>query len=318
MVDADVDPPEASDGGVSRRAVLGAAAAGLAGGSGVGYLAWNRFQPADLDGEAVDRLNPLLEYPNEAWDQTYRDLWDVDDTYFLACRPNDTHNCYLEAHVKNGIITRLGPSMNYGGATDLYGNEASDRWDPRVCQKGLAMVERFYGERRVTSPKIRRGFKEWVDAGFPRDDDGSMPETYAKRGEDGWYDATWEEAFDYAARALLEIATHYSGESAMAELREQGYDERVVEAMGGVGTRTMKFRGGMPMLSVLGLFAPYRFANGLALVDHHVRGVSEAEALGAVGGDNYSFHTDLPPGHPMVTGQQTVDFDLANVEYADH
>ena len=32
--------------------------------------------------------------------------------------------------------------------------------------------------------------------------------------------------------------------------------------------------------------------------------------------DSYSWHTDLPPGHPMVTGQQTVDFDLCNVEYA--
>ena len=35
------------------------------------------------------------------------------------------------------------------------------------------------------------------------------------------------------------------------------------------------------------------------------------------GWDHYSWHTDLPPGHPMVTGQQTVDFDLCNAEYAD-
>src|SRR5690606_6162145 len=27
-------------------------------------------------------------------------------------------------------------------------------------------------------------------------------------------------------------------------------------------------------------------------------------------------HTDLPPGHTMVTGQQTVEFDLNSVEYA--
>ncbi|MFA9518592.1 molybdopterin-dependent oxidoreductase, partial [Halopenitus sp. H-Gu1] len=232
--------------------------------------------------------------------------------------PNDTHNCYLEANVKNGVVTRLGPSMNYGGAEDLYGNKASDRWDPRVCQKGLSMVERFYGERRVTSPMIREGFKRWVDEGFPRDEDGGMPEEYAQRGEDSWDEASWDEAFEYAAETFLEIADHYSGDAAQQMLLEQDYDERVVEEMQGVGTRTMKFRGGMPMLSTLGLFGQYRVANSMALVDHHVRDVPEGEALGGVGGDNYSFHTDLPPGHPMVTGQQTVDFDLANVEYADH
>ena len=305
---------------VSRRQILGAAAGGLLGGSTAGYAGWNRFRPPDgwEEGAPGEVLNPLQEYPNQDWDQTYRDTWDVDDTYFLACRPNDTHNCYLEANVKNGVVTRLGPSMNYGDAEDLYGNKASDRWDPRVCQKGLSMVERFYGERRVTSPKIRSGFKAWVDEGFPRDAQGGMPEEYSRRGEDSWYDATWDEAFEYAAKTFLELADHYSGEEGMAMLREQGYDERVVEEMQGVGTRTMKFRGGMPMLSTLGLFGAYRFANSMALVDHHVRGVSESEALGGVGGDNYSFHTDLPPGHPMVTGQQTLDFDLANVEYADH
>ncbi|MFW6045455.1 MAG: molybdopterin-dependent oxidoreductase, partial [Natronomonas sp.] len=303
---------------VSRRQILGAAGIGTVAGVGTGYLGWRRFRPGQALAEEDDRLNPLQAYPNEDWDQTYRDIWDVDDTYFLACRPNDTHNCYLEGNVKNGVVTRLGPSMRYGDAEDLYGNTASDRWDPRVCQKGLAMIERFYGERRVTSPKIRKGFKQWVDDGFPREADGSMPTEYAQRGEDGWYEATWDEAFEYAAETFLEIADRYSGTEGQAMLSEQGYDERVVEEMQGVGTRTMKFRGGMPMLSPIALFGPYRFANSMALVDHHIRDVDEDEALGGVGGDNYSFHTDLPPGHPMVTGQQTVDFDLANVEYADH
>src|SRR5690606_4322005 len=29
------------------------------------------------------------------------------------------------------------------------------------------------------------------------------------------------------------------------------------------------------------------------------------------------WHTDLPPGHPMVTGQQSVDYDLCNVEHSN-
>lgn len=52
----------------------------------------------------------------------------------------------------------------------------------------------------------------------------------------------------------------------------------------------------------------------MALLDAKVRGVKPEQAIGERGWDNYSWHTDLPPGHPMVTGQQTVDFDLCNVE----
>ncbi|MEM4782077.1 MAG: molybdopterin-dependent oxidoreductase, partial [Halalkalicoccus sp.] len=154
--------------------------------------------------------------------------------------------------------------------------------------------------------------------GFPREEDGSMPEEYAQRGEDAWVEVSHEEAYDVAARAMVEIADFYSGESGMDALAEQGYDEAVIEQTGGAGVRSMKFRGGMPLLGPIKLFGPYRTANSMALLDHHVRDVSEEEAVGGVGLDNYSFHTDLPPGHPMVTGQQTVDFDLANVEYADH
>ena len=52
------------------------------------------------------------------------------------------------------------------------------------------------------------------------------------------------------------------------------------------------------------------------LLDAATRKVGPDEALGGRGFDNYSWHTDLPPGHPMVTGQQTVEFDLNAVEHA--
>ena len=54
----------------------------------------------------------------------------------------------------------------------------------------------------------------------------------------------------------------------------------------------------------------------MALLDHKIRSVKPDDALGGRGWDNYSWHTDLPPGHPMVTGQQTVEFDLHAVELA--
>jgi nitrate reductase alpha subunit len=78
----------------------------------------------------------------------------------------------------------------------------------------------------------------------------------------------------------------------------------------------MKFRGGMPLLGITRIFGLYRIANAMALLDAKIRGVGPDKALGGRGFDNYSWHTDLPPGHPMVTGQQTVEFDLNAVEHA--
>jgi mono/diheme cytochrome c family protein len=52
---------------------------------------------------------------------------------------------------------------------DRSGGQPDDpRWDPRVCQKGLALTRRFYGDRRVNQCMVRAGFKRWYEAGFPR------------------------------------------------------------------------------------------------------------------------------------------------------
>ncbi|HEY7677277.1 MAG TPA: molybdopterin oxidoreductase, partial [Candidatus Methylomirabilis sp.] len=101
--------------------------------------------------------NPLASYPDRAWERVYRDLWKYDSTFAFLCAPNDTHNCLLTAFVRSGVITRIGPSMRYGQATDLYGNRATSRWDPRICQKGLALTRRFYGDRRLSHSMVRAG-----------------------------------------------------------------------------------------------------------------------------------------------------------------
>ena len=74
--------------------------------------------------------NPLAVYPDRGWERVYRDLWKYDSIYTFTCAPNDTHNCILNAYVRNGVVVRIGPSMKYGEATDLLGNKASHRWDP--------------------------------------------------------------------------------------------------------------------------------------------------------------------------------------------
>lgn len=77
--------------------------------------------------------------------------------------------------------------------------------------------------------------------------------------------------------------------------------------VGGAGTRVLKFRGGMTKQGAVRLFGAFRMGNSMALLDADLRGVPEDEAKGAGTWDSYSFHTDLPPGHPMVTGEQTND-----------
>jgi nitrate reductase alpha subunit len=261
--------------------------------------------------------NPLNSYPDRNWEALYRDLYQADSSFYFVCTPNDTHNCYLKAEVKNGVITRVGPSQNYHKATDLYGTACSQRWDPRVCNKGTALPRRFYGDRRVKGAFIRKGFKTWVDKGFPRDPDGLPPGDLFRRGEDEYEKVSWGEAYRIAAKALYHTAATYSGSDGAERLKQQDYDPAMINKMGGAGTRALKFRGGMPVLGSIKLFGLYRFANSMALADAKIRRIEPDEAKGGTGFDNYSWHTDLPPGHPMVCGQQTVDFDLCDTEYCN-
>ncbi|MCC6739038.1 MAG: molybdopterin-dependent oxidoreductase [Planctomycetia bacterium] len=271
-----------------------------------------------LDSWGADAFpNPLEKYPNRDWEKTYRDLWKYDSVFTFTCAPNDTHNCILNAYVRNGVVTRIGPSMKYGLAEDADGKKiSSHRWDPRVCQKGLALTRRFYGDRRVRHCMVREGWKKWVEAGFPRGEDGLAPREFFNRGRDKWVRQTHEETAALYAKALVNIATTYSGEKGAALLEKQHYYPETIAAMKGAGVQTMKFRGGMPLLGVTRIFGMYRLANSMALLDSKVRGVDAENALGARGFDNYSWHTDLPPGHPMVTGQQTVEWDLHGVEHS--
>ncbi len=267
---------------------------------------------------ALDRIdNPLANYPHRDWERSYRDLFKADSTFHFLCAPNDTHNCLLRGHVRSGVVTRIGPSMGYGKATDLMGNKTTHRWDPRLCQKGLALTRRFYGDRRLRHCMVRVGWKRWVEAGFPRGADGRPSLEYFDRARDEWLRVSHDEAASLVAKALINIATTYSGDAGARLLEAQHYDPAMIPVMQGAGTQVLKFRGGMPLLGITRIFGMYRMANSMALLDAKIRNVEPDKSLGGRGFDNYSWHTDLPPGHPMVTGQQTVEFDLHAVQQAD-
>ena len=268
--------------------------------------------------DPVKVANPLAEYPNRDWERLYRDIFRHDRTFTFLCAPNDTHNCLLRAFVKNNVLVRIEPTYGYGRATDLSGNRASARWDPRCCQKGLVLGRRLYGDRRIKGAFVRKGFKEWAEKGFPRDPaTGRAPADLMKRGWDGFVRVPYAEAYALHAKALENITRTYSGEPGKRYLLAQGYDQAMVDAMAGAGVRTIKVRGGMAKLGATRIVGTYRFGNMLALLDAAVRGVGADRALGGTAWDSYSWHTDLPPGHPMVHGDQTSDFELFDVENAN-
>ena len=226
--------------------------------------------------------DPLSVYPNRDWERVYRDLWKYDSKFTFLCAPNDTHNCLLNAYVRSGVMVRIGPTMRYGEATDLEGNRTSHRWDPRVCQKGLALTRRFYGDRRINQCMVRAGFKRWVEAGFPRGEDGLPGREYFNRARDEWVRVTHDEAATIAAKALKNIAETYTGEEGKRRLQAQHYDEATIEATQGIGTQVLKFRGGMPLLGITRVFGFYRMANSMALLDASIRkvGPDKADEIG--------------------------------------
>ncbi|MDO8785565.1 MAG: molybdopterin-dependent oxidoreductase, partial [Syntrophales bacterium] len=305
------DDAEAKERLLSRRTFLT-----LAGGAGAGIIIsgcdsnfFNFLKPK--------KESPLEGYPERGWEKIFRNIYREDSHFHFLCSPNDTHNCLLKAHVKNGVITRISPSFRYGEAKDLYGNSATHRWDPRACQKGLGLVRRIYGDRRIKGAMVRNGFKEWVDKGMPRDPHTGNPlKEYFNRGQDKWIKLPWEEAFALTGKTLYNIAKTYTGDKGEELLARQGYDRAMVEAIKKAGTQTIKIRGGMPLLGATRIFGYYRFSNMLALLDDNIRRTGPEKSLGGRGWDSYSWHTDLPPGHPMVLGTQTNEFDLNCVEHA--
>ena len=90
----------------------------------------------------------------------------------------------------------------------------------------------------------------------------------------------------------------------------------MIQEMGGAGTRTIKMRGGMGLLGVLGKYGMYRLCNSLALLDVHVRGVKPEEAKAGRIWSNYTWHGDQAPGHPWVHGLQNRECDFNDLRYS--
>ncbi len=289
----------------------------LSGATGIGlYLASREVSLWAL--EPVSEIeNPLAYYPSRDWEKLYRDQYRYDSTFSWVCSPNDTHACRVLAYVRNGVVVRLGSEYNYETYADLYGNKATPNWNPRQCAKGFTFHRLIYGPYRLKHPIIRNGWKRWADDGFPTlTPEKKTQYKFDSRGTDTFEKISWEDIYGYIARGLIAIATRYSGEPGITLLRAQGYPEEMIQAMGGAGTRTLKFRGGMGLLGVFGKYGMYRLANTMALLDVHLRGVKPEEAKAGRTWSNYTWHGDQAPGHPWVHGLQNADCDFNDLRFS--
>jgi nitrate reductase alpha subunit len=187
-----------------------------------------------------------------------------------------------------------------------------------MCLKGYTFHRRVYGPYRLKGPLMRRGWKEWMDAGSPE----LTPEAKRKykfdaRFLDDMMRVSWDTAFTYLSKACIIIATRYSGESGARRLREQGYAPEMIEMMKGAGVRCFKHRAGMPVLGIVGKMMNTRFNGGvLPLLDTWIRKVNPEQAQGGRYWTNYTWHGDQDPSHPWWNGTQNCDMDLSDMRFA--
>ena len=144
---------------LSRRRFLESCLAAGGGLLATGPQSW-AFAPVNVE-------NPLGSYPNRDWEKVYLDQYRYDSTFTWICSPNDTHMCRLKAFVRNGVMIRSEQNYDHDRCGDLYGNRATKSWNPRGCAKGFTMQRRVYGPYRLKGPVLRKGWKDWADAGFP-------------------------------------------------------------------------------------------------------------------------------------------------------
>lgn len=267
--------------------------------------------------EGVD--NPLEHYPNRGWEHVYRDQYRYDRSFTWICAPNDTHMCRMRAFVRNGVMIRSEQNYDSQRCGDLYGNKATSAWNPRGCPKGFTFQRRVYGPFRLKGPVLRKGWKEWADAGFPSlSDDPSLRSRYRfdDRGNDSYVRMSWEDVSDYVARGMMAVAKTYSGAPGKRRLEADGYEPEMIESWEGAGTRTMKIGSNLPIHGLVGKFGLFRFGNMTGLIDHHVRGVPADQALGAKDWAEYTWRGDQAPGQPFVHGLQTSDCDMNDLRFA--
>ncbi|MCB2216399.1 molybdopterin-dependent oxidoreductase [Desulfofustis glycolicus] len=139
-----------------------------------------------------------------------------------TCSPNCTGACGFKAQVVNGRISTLIQAADY----------PEQSYNPRGCLRGLSMMDLIYGKDRLKYPLIRTG----------------------ARGSGEFRRAGWDEALDYCAAKLTEIAEKYGPEAiaTTVQVPGTGYVQKgAMVALAGLANWTMHHgydqNGDLPM-----------------------------------------------------------------------
>ena len=244
-------------------------------------LALTALQPV------IEVGNPLGDYPDRSWERVYHDQYRYDSSFTWVCSPNDTHACRVRAFVRNGVVMRVEQNYDHQTYEDLYGNRGTFAHNPRMCLKGFTFHRARVRALSAEGPVDAQGVEGVDGRGLAGADAGCTKRKYKfdSRFLDDMLRVSWDTAFTYAAKAMIIIATRYSGEAGARRLREQGYAPEMIEMMKGAGTRTFKHRAGMPVLGIIGKMGNTRINGGVnALLDTWIRKVSPEQAQGAATG----------------------------------
>jgi molybdopterin-containing oxidoreductase family molybdopterin binding subunit len=139
-----------------------------------------------------------------------------------VCDPNCHANprCGITAHVEDGRIVKVEP-----------GGFSLPEYDRRICAMGMARLEQQYHKDRLRYPLRRTG----------------------ERGQGQWQRIAWDEAFDFLARRLRDLADQhgwrslafFAGSGAAGALTK-GSAQRFAAAVGGTAQRAGGVDYGVP------------------------------------------------------------------------
>ena len=241
-------------------------------------------------------------------------------TFTWVCAPNDTHMCRLRAFVRNGVILRSEQNYDHDRCGDLYGNKATKAWNPRGCPKGYTMQRRVYGPYRLKGPVLRKGWKEWADAGFPSLSDKPELRTQYKfddRGNDTFVRVTWDEAYKYLAAGPGGDRPHLQrrrgqGPAGQGRLRpaddRPGARGRHAHDQGRLESADPRRRSA----SSASTASPTCWACSITTS----AACRPNKARGARDWNEYTWRGDQAPGHPFVHGLQTSDMDMNDLRFS--
>lgn len=115
----------------------------------------------------------------------------------VQCWTSCGGKCLLQAHVHDGIVTRVKTDDVYPDTLETFQN--------RGCVRGRSMRKIHAGAERLKYPMKRKG---WMPGGGANVN-GEL------RGQDEWERISWDEAYDLVAREMRRIYDEYGGRSVL-------------------------------------------------------------------------------------------------------